>query len=73
MLPAVQISEALWADIKRAKLMQKLCYDDTNACEKKPPPLPKVRGHLLIHDIFLFNRSHDVCVGPSPWYQVQVP
>ena len=42
--PPLQLSEALWAGAKRSSLSQTLCWDLTNACKKKTPPLPKVRG-----------------------------
>jgi hypothetical protein len=37
-----EISEALWAGAKQAEISQTLCYKQTDACKKKPPPLPKV-------------------------------
>jgi len=42
-----EISEALWAGAKQAEISQTLCYKQTDACKKKPPPLPKDRkpGH----------------------------
>ncbi|KAI8476629.1 MAG: hypothetical protein J3K34DRAFT_243017 [Monoraphidium minutum] len=37
------LSEALFLGKTRAQLTQMACYDMTNACKKKPPPLPEDR------------------------------
>jgi len=44
-----EISEALWAGAKRAAISQTLCYEQTDACKKKPPPLPKVISLNFCH------------------------
>ena len=52
-----EISEALWAGTNRGALSQKLCYDETNACKKRPPPLPKVSPRIRYFDLVLTNAA----------------
>jgi len=41
------LSEALFLGKKRSALSTEACHETSNACRKKPPPVPKVRCSLL--------------------------
>ena len=61
------LSEALFAGKSRSSITQLACYDMSDACKVKPPPVPKVKGLVLC----FFNAFGNIAGQPSMHAKLQ--